>query len=42
MTIEEDVYSEIKVIVEKTYPFSMALRILLNETVEGRELKSNR
>lgn len=42
MTIDEDVYPEIKVIKEKAFPFSMALRILLNETEEGRELKSNR
>ena len=42
MTIDEDVHPETKQIVEKTYPFSMAIRILLNETEEGRVLKSER
>lgn len=41
MTIDEDVYPEIK-LVEKTYPFMQALSILLRETEEGRELKFNR
>lgn len=41
-TIEADIYPETKGIVEKTYPFTQALSILLRETEEGRELFFNR
>jgi hypothetical protein len=41
-TIDEDVYPKTKAIVEKTYPFTQALGILLRETEDGRELFYNR